>query len=251
MNFHLSGLAELEQLMKHKLILLSRRYAAALRAHLRAGVGDHLRSALFVGRQAVALGVETLELAKIHEPALSALLLPGYSAAKRTLLTKRAGVFFSQANLPIEETHRLAQSAKVCLSQVKKTLGQRTQALAAAQQKLQKGVLLRRDMEDAFVTSGRRHDQCLEESLQLQKRLRQLTHQVITAQEHERTKISHELQDEIVQTLVGINVRLLSLKQTARTNTKGLKNQIASTQRLVVRSAKSVRQFANELDTHS
>jgi signal transduction histidine kinase len=81
----------------------------------------------------------------------------------------------------------------------------------------------------------------LKESLQLQEGLRQLTHQVLAAQEDERKKISRELQDEIAQTLLGINVRLLSLKQEARTNTKGLKNEIASTQRLVVKSAKSVR----------
>jgi signal transduction histidine kinase len=76
--------------------------------------------------------------------------------------------------------------------------------------------------------------------------LRQLTHQVLAAQEDERHKISHELQDEIAQTLLGINVRLLSLKQEARSNTRGLKNEIASTQRLVAKSAQSVRQAARK-----
>jgi hypothetical protein len=76
--------------------------------------------------------------------------------------------------------------------------------------------------------------------------LRQLTHQVLAAQEDERKKISRELQDEIAQTLLGINVRLLTLKQEARSNTKGLKNEIASTQRLVLKSAKSVRRAARE-----
>jgi hypothetical protein len=45
---------------------------------------------------------------------------------------------------------------------------------------------------------------------------------------------------------LGINVRLVSLKQEARTNTKGLRNEIASTRRLVVKSAKSVRRVARE-----
>jgi len=43
----------------------------------------------------------------------------------------------------------------------------------------------------------------LKDSLQLQEELRQLTHQVLAAQEEERKKISHELQDEIAQTLLG------------------------------------------------
>jgi signal transduction histidine kinase len=76
--------------------------------------------------------------------------------------------------------------------------------------------------------------------------LRQLTHEVLRAQEEERRKISHELQDQIAQTLLGINVRLLSLKEEARGNTQGLKNEIASTQRLVAKSAKSVRRAARE-----
>ncbi|MEJ0090020.1 MAG: chemotaxis protein CheB [Limisphaerales bacterium] len=73
---------------------------------------------------------------------------------------------------------------------------------------------------------------------------------MIAAQEDERKSISHELQDEIAQTLVGINVRLLSLKQKARNNTKGFRDEISSTQRLVLDSAKSVRRFARQLDVH-
>jgi signal transduction histidine kinase len=69
---------------------------------------------------------------------------------------------------------------------------------------------------------------------------------VLAAQEEERKKISRGLQNEIAQTLLGINVRLFSLKQEARCNTKRLKNEIASTQRLVVKSAKSVRRVARE-----
>ena len=70
---------------------------------------------------------------------------------------------------------------------------------------------------------------------------------MLVAQEDERKKISLELQDEIAQTLLGINVRLLSLKQEARSNTKGLKNEIASTQRLVAKSARSVRQAGRKI----
>jgi signal transduction histidine kinase len=47
----------------------------------------------------------------------------------------------------------------------------------------------------------------------VQERLRHLAHEILLAQEDERKKVSHELQDEIAQTLLGINVRLLSLKQ--------------------------------------
>jgi signal transduction histidine kinase len=99
-------------------------------------------------------------------------------------------------------------------------------------------------VEAALKKSGEHYSKLLKDSLQLQEDLRQLTHQMLAAQEDERRKISVELQDEIAQTLLGINVRLVSLKQEARSNTQGLKNEIASTQRLVVKSTESVRQAA-------
>jgi signal transduction histidine kinase len=90
----------------------------------------------------------------------------------------------------------------------------------------------------------------LKASLQLQKQLRQLAHQVLVAQEEERGKLSHELRDEVAQTLLGINVRLLLLKQAARSKAKELKNDIASTQRLVAKSVLLVHRLARKLENH-
>ena len=81
----------------------------------------------------------------------------------------------------------------------------------------------------------------------MQEHLRHLTHQILLAQEDKRTKISHELHDEIVQVLLGINVRLLALKNEATTNAKGLKKEIANTQRLVEKSKKNLNRFSDEV----
>jgi signal transduction histidine kinase len=229
--------------MKQNLIRLSQRYVTALRKHLKSGTRVNLQPAVGLGRQAVALGLETLELARIHERALATLKLSN----TKNGFTKLAEVFFTEANILIEETHRTARQTKVHLSRVMATLGRRTEELAASNRQLQKGVVRRKIMEDDFAKRGKRHQKSLDESLELQKRLRQLTHQAIAAQEDERTKISRELQDEIAQTLLGINVRLLSLKQEARSNTKGLRNDIASTQLLVAHSARSVRQVGRKI----
>ena len=118
--------------------------------------------------------------------------------------------------------------------------------LAASNRSLKQGIAQRKTVEEALEQSGERYKALLEESLALQEHLRRLTYQILTAQEAERKKISHDLRDEIAQTLLGINVRLLTLKQEARNNTKGLKNEIASTQRLVLKSAKSVRRVARQ-----
>jgi signal transduction histidine kinase len=97
---------------------------------------------------------------------------------------------------------------------------------------------------------GQLQGKWLNASVKQQKRLRKLTHQVLAAQEEERIKISHELQDEIAQNLLSINVRLLLLRQAARTKAKGLKNDIAGAQQLVVKSVKSIRRLARELNNH-
>jgi signal transduction histidine kinase len=228
--------------MKQNLSRLSQRYEAALIKTLKQGPQASLQPAQELGREAVVLGVETLDLARIHEQALATLELSN----TKNGFTKLARIFFTEANIPVAETHRAERNTKIQLSRLEETLGQRTEELAATNRQLQRGVVRRKVMEDAAEANGKHHQKCLEESLQLQKRLRQLTHRVIAAQENDRQNISRELQDEIGQTLLGINVRLLSLKQQSRSNAKGLKNEIATTQRLVLKSARSVRRVARE-----
>jgi signal transduction histidine kinase len=229
---------------KKKLSDLAREYLAVLRQHLQPGrrASTPNGAALRLGRGAVALGLETLDLARIHEQALNQL----EANTGRSFRSKSAERFFTEANLPIEETHHAAQQTQRHLRKLQASLQQRTQELATSNRQLRRGVVRRKTMEDAFAKSGRHHRKCLEESLQLQKRLRQLTHRVLAAQETDRQSISQTLQDEIAQTLLGINVRLLSLQRESRRNTTGLQNEIASTQRLVVKSVRSVRRVARE-----
>ena len=232
--------------MKQKANGFPQSYALALEKQLKRGPGASLEPALLLGRQAVALKLETLDLARIHEQALADMGLP---EAKNGFL-KLAGIFFSEANSLIEETHRGAQQGRANLNQMQAALGRRTDELAASNRELQRGAARHKVAEDAAEKNGRHYKKSLQESLQLQKLLRKLTHRVMLAQEDERKNISRELQDEIAQTLLGINVRLLSLKQHARNNTKGFKDEIASTQRLVLRSAQSVRRVAREIGYH-
>jgi len=229
--------------MKQNQIRLSQNYAAALEKHLKQGPQASLHPALGLGREAVAIGLGTLELARIHEQALATFKLSNIKNG----FTKLAGIFFAEANTPIEETQRAARQNKLHLIRLEETLSRRTEELATTNRQLQRGVVRHKAMAEAAEKNGLHHKKCLEESLQLQKRLRQLTHRVMMTQEDERQNISRELQDEIAQTLLGINVRLLSLKQHARSNTKGLKEEIASTQRLVLKSARSVRRVAREI----
>jgi signal transduction histidine kinase len=229
--------------MKRKLTTLSQRYVIALHNHLKQGPLAGFQAAHRLGRQAVAIGLETLDVARIHESALTTLDGPG----SRNGAIARAETFFTEALTPIEKTHRAALDARVQLDKLNKTLGRRKLDLDAANLSLKKGILRRKSAERSLKESGQRSRKLLEESFELQQHLQRLTHRILSAQEDKRKKLSHDLQDEIAQTLLGINVRLLALKREALLNTEGLKKEIAGTQRLVDISVKSITRVAREI----
>lgn len=200
-----------------------------------------------LGRRAVALGLETLDLARIHKVALATLVLSSHSppAGKGTI--KRAEVFFVEAIAPIEATHRAARETSGDLIRLTKTLSQRSVELAASGRHLKQSVARRKAAEEALKKIGEHRTDLLEQSRLVQEHLRQLTRQILSAHEDKRAKISRKLHDEIAQTLLGINVRLLALKNEATTNAKGLKKEIANTRRLVENSKKTLSQFVDEI----
>lgn len=233
--------------MRRKLNGLSQRYVAALRQHLKQGPQADRQRAQGLGRRAMAIGLETLDLARMHERALITLVLPGYSASTRDVMIRRAGKFFSEAITPIEKTHRTAREANVQLNQMIRRLSRRTVDLAASNRELQQEIQQRKSVEASLRKSEHHYSQLLEQSRDMQNQLRLLSRQLISAQEEERKVISRELHDEIAQTLTGINVRLAALKDEATTNTKGLQKKILSTQRLVEKSVDIVHRFARDL----
>jgi signal transduction histidine kinase len=112
---------------------------------------------------------------------------------------------------------------------------------------LKREIVQRKSVEESLRKSERHYSKLLEQSQHLQEQLRHLSHQLLSAQEEERKRISRELHDEIAQTLTGINVRLAALKAEATVNTKGLQSKISSTQRMVEKSVDIVHRFAREL----
>lgn len=119
-------------------------------------------------------------------------------------------------------------------------LTRRTAQLTKTNQRLQRSLSEVRKAQE----QNRSH---FAESQILQKKLRHVTRQILTAQEEERKKISRELHDEVVQTLVGINVELSALVHGNSPDLHHLKDKIARTQRLVEGSVDAVHRFAREL----
>jgi signal transduction histidine kinase len=233
--------------MTRKLTGLSRRYEAALRKHLKQGPRASLQPAQELGRRAMTIGLETLDLARVHEQALIALVLPSYSSGTRDVMVRRAGTFFAEAITPVEKRHRTAREANAELNRMIERLNRRSLDLAVSNRQLKREIVQRKSVEESLRNSERHYSQLLEQSQHLQEQLRHLSHRLLSAQEEERKRISRELHDEIAQTLTGINVRLAALKAEATVNTKGLQNKISSTQRMVEKSVDIVHRFAREL----
>ena len=134
---------------------------------------------------------------------------------------------------------RVVLSDLTTLKQAEEVL-QRMEGLTTANREL-KLEIVHKEMAEAALEKAER------QARDMQEQLRHLSHQLLLTQEEERKRISRELHDEIVQTLVGINVHLASLTLTKNIDLNELRRKISRTQRLVEQSVEIVHRFAREL----
>ena len=231
---------------KSPLSRLSDTYLAALQAHFDHGQQAGLGAAEEIGREAVAIGLETLDLARIHHHALAQLLTTDGGAGNRESLTVCAAAFFTEAIAPIEETHRAALKANADLLQLHAALDERMLKLAEANRELQQQEAERAMAETALKNSQQTSGQLLKGSRILERHLQVMAHQILSATEAERHKMSLQLNDEIAQTLLGINIRILALKKDIAAYHAALGQAIADTQRLVEDSTQLISRLAHE-----
>ncbi|CAM3048282.1 ATP-binding protein [Rariglobus hedericola] len=226
---------------------LPARYLKELRAHLGKKTAANGDRAQGLGRVALTEGADALALARIHAQSMAALAPSfGFSSQRKDLIA-RAGFFFTEALVPVEAAQRATRKTNRLLLERNETLRLHTAALAKGNRQLEREIK-RRKAGELFIIKGRQQYQTLfRESLVMQRKLRQLTRQIISAQEEERKEISRELHDEVVQTLVGINVHLSTLGRSASDGIGSLKAKIVRTQRLVETSVNAVHRFAREL----
>jgi len=109
----------------------------------------------------------------------------------------------------------------------------RLDVVTASNLKLEQEIIRRKTLEQALKLS--------------EQQLRHLSHEILLVQEAERKRISRELHDTVLQTLVGISVHLASLTPKSADNSTSLRRKIAQTQRLVEKSLAMVHRFAVEL----
>ena len=170
---------------------LSRHYHAALQCYLSNDPKGDLEPARELGRRPVLLELDTLEMARIHEIAMAALVMPEcvsgtcpteevprvcrllepkcFQHNGSKVLFGRAGVFFAEALTPIEQTHRGAREANLHLNQIIKALSHRTVELADSNEELRLEILLRKNTEAELRKSEETMGLLLENSQRMQE----------------------------------------------------------------------------------
>ena len=135
---------------------LSRRYLAALRAHLGKQSSGNVNRAQELGRAVLAGGFVTLDLAIMHEKAVVALAASHDFDNRRNGSMKRAGAFFTQALIPLEAAQRATRETISHLHQRHEMLRRHTAALAAANRRLEREVA-RRKVGELTIRDGKEH----------------------------------------------------------------------------------------------
>ncbi len=131
--------------------------------------------------------------------------------------------------------------------QVSAVMQERMASLTGTNRQLRRDLARHGRTEAALRKRSERFERLWNESRVLQKELRHLTHQMLQNQEGQRLTLSHELQNQIAQTLLGIHVRLQGLKQESRAANRTLAGGIAHTRRLMKTSARTLRRSTKAL----
>lgn len=227
-------------------VLLAADYLAALRFHVEHGSQATMQAAQEFGQAALKHGFETLKLAKIHEQALAALLAVEPSPVAQIELARKAAAFFAESCMPIERTHDAARAVTADLEQLNSSLTQRIIDLAASKRDLKVQVDERKAAEAALRISVHSSSQLLQDSQLLEQHLQEMARKILFASENERRVMSLRLNDEIAQTLLGINIRMIALKSEIAANHVNHDLEITNIQKLVDDSSEMIKRLAYE-----
>ena len=153
------------------------------------------------------------------------------------------------ANLYQEDGHAVIQCNIRDIAERKRAeMAQlRLAALSDSNLKLKKEIDRRKAVEASLQHKEQLQGQLLKQAHMQQRHLRELSHQILHAQEEERKRISRELHDVIAQTLVGISVHVGALTGAIIDNPKTLASKIANMHRVVEESLDIVHRFARQL----
>jgi len=108
--------------------------------------------------------------------------------------------------------------------------------------------ITRRKQAEAAVQRSEEHYRDLfHQSYQMQENLRRMSDRVLRVQEHERTRISRDLHDEVGQALTAVNLNLAMIRNSLGDITPEISRRIADSQHLIEDTMANIHNFSREL----
>jgi len=218
-------------------------YQRALREHLAGPCKATFRRAFELGQAALDGGAEIFDVISMHHEAFAHGVFPDGAAAVSAGSASALGSFLLEALRPFRAAgggpggaweRRLGRQAE------------RDDDFALRTARLEEEIADHQRAEDAIRESKDHYFQLYQEARAMQANLRELSAQVLSAQEEERKRISRELHDEIGQALIAINVTISMLKSQVISDPAFQRN-VADAERLIALTMDRVHCFAREL----
>lgn len=210
---------------------LAAQYANALRAYLQNPEERTLEPAYSLGRLMIFKRSGVMALASAHQEAVLSVLSSARGAEELKRLCQLAGAFFIESLWPIEVIQRGFAEANLVLQNLNTQLAERARELSVANSRLSQEIAERREVEEALRRSERS--------------LRQLSSQILFAQEEERKRISRELHDEVGQALTAINMNLTMLRNSP--GARAVAAKVTDLQGLLQQTMETIHNFTREL----
>lgn len=218
-------------------------YHAALCEHLVRPGRPTLQRAFALGKAALDGGLEIYDLISLHHQALAEGVMPDGSQSIQARYALALESFLLEAIAPF----RMARAGP--LSARERQFRNRTEhidALALRNARLEDEIADLQRVGASMRESKDHYFQLYQNARAMETNLRELSAQVLSAQEDERKRISRELYDEISQALIAVKVTIAMLKLQAASD-PAFQTKVANAERLLVHTMETVDRFAREL----
>jgi signal transduction histidine kinase len=219
-------------------------YLGALREHLARPCKATLRKGFALGNAALDGGMEIFDLISLHHQALAEGVMPDGSSAIQMRSALGLEAFLLAALAPF----RMASdgSAGSGDRRHRMLLSEHMDALALRNARLEEEIADLQRAEAAMREGKDHYFQLYQNARAMEANLRELSAQVLSAQEDERKRVSRELHDEIGQALIAVKVTIAMLKIRAASDPAFQRN-VADAEKLLAQTMETVHSFAREL----
>jgi signal transduction histidine kinase len=218
-------------------------YHGALVEHVARPTKATLQQAYALGQAAVDGDLGIFDVISLHHHALADGVLPNGTPEAQARSAQALESFLLEALSPFKAAGRVPLAIRERRPRIR---AEHDEALALRNARLEEEIADHQRAEAEMRESREHYFQLYQEARAMEANLRELSAQVLSAQEEERKRISRELHDEIGQALTAINVAVAMLKRQGVSDPAFQRN-VADAEQLLANTMEAVHSFAREL----